>query len=74
MQTPLTNGRTGFASACRDIPADWRCWTGTERRAALAMLTMLAAIPAALFGGIPPGWASAPRPVWNYGMRAVDPT
>ena len=70
MQRPLTNGRTGFASACRDIPADWRRWTSAEKSAALAMLTIVAAVPAALFGAFraePP--LAAPRAfrleLWN---------
>ena len=43
----------GLGSAGRDMLADWRRWSVRERAAALAVLAILAAIPAALFGGIP---------------------
>jgi hypothetical protein len=36
-----------------DLLADWRRWTVREKTAALAMLAILAAVPAALLGGIP---------------------
>jgi hypothetical protein len=53
MQGSSMAGRPGLASAGRDMLADWRRWSVRERAAALAVLAILAAIPAALFGGIP---------------------
>jgi hypothetical protein len=53
MHQSSRTGRAGLAAAMGDLLADWRRWTVREKTAALAMLAILAAAPAALLGGIP---------------------
>jgi hypothetical protein len=52
MQGSSMGARAGLISAGRDMLDDWRRWTVRERTAALAVLAILATIPAALFGAI----------------------